>query len=292
MYLQAVNNATQFIYIENQYFRWPELAEKIKQAAAVQFGAGRDPGKHGSIYLFVVTNSNDEGIGPGTVNTYHMLDALGKADRMPAIARLERDDALQAQRSAAEDRLAQVNQQLDRVMEGQYSYDHFPNVAAMQQDQQSLQYELLSIRKQIDENRNNPVLPVEIPGLKVQICTLVAPDSPPDQWDYVYVHAKLMIVDDVFMTLGSANINLRSMEVDSELNICHEHGGVTKPLRRRLWELHTGGFPNGASDKPKDAFIAWANIINRNASRQKNGMTPIASLIGFLYKSAKRSRDD
>ncbi|MBX9432544.1 phosphatidylserine/phosphatidylglycerophosphate/cardiolipin synthase family protein, partial [Ralstonia pseudosolanacearum] len=71
---------------------------------------------------------------------------------------------------------------------------------------------------------------MKIDGLKVHICTLVAPDSPPNNWDYVYVHAKLMIVDDVFMTLGSANINTRSMQVDSELNICHEHSGVTAPL--------------------------------------------------------------
>ena len=31
IYLKAVNNATQFIYIENQYFRWPPLAEAIKR---------------------------------------------------------------------------------------------------------------------------------------------------------------------------------------------------------------------------------------------------------------------
>ncbi len=31
LYMKAVNNATQFIYIENQYFRWPPLAEAIKK---------------------------------------------------------------------------------------------------------------------------------------------------------------------------------------------------------------------------------------------------------------------
>ena len=67
------------------------------------------------------------------------------------------------------------------------------------------------------------------------------PQSVPVEWQYVYVHAKLMIIDDVFMTLGSANINTRSMEVDSELNICHERPEITQPLRRRLWGLHTAG---------------------------------------------------
>jgi phosphatidylserine/phosphatidylglycerophosphate/cardiolipin synthase-like enzyme len=292
MYLQAVNNATKFIYVENQYFRWPELAEKIKQAAAAQVGAGRDLGKHGSIYLFVVTNSNDEGIGPGTVNTYNMLNALGQADGIPAVARQERDDTLQGQLSNAQKQLAGVNQELDRVMKGNYDINKFPNVPAMQQDQYAARSEVASLQKQIQDNKKSPILPVKIPGLKVQVCTLVAPDSSPDKWDYVYVHAKLMIVDDVFMTLGSANINLRSMAVDSELNICHENMAVTQPLRRRLWNLHSKGFKDGASDSPKDAFIAWSKIIERNASYQKNGLAPIASLIGFSYTSAKRSTDD
>ncbi|WP_412770628.1 phospholipase D-like domain-containing protein, partial [Ralstonia solanacearum] len=78
MYLQAVNNTTKFVYIENQYFRFPPLAEKIKEAAKVQFGEGRDQGKHGALHLFVVTNANDDGIGMGTVNTYRMLEALGR----------------------------------------------------------------------------------------------------------------------------------------------------------------------------------------------------------------------
>ena len=55
----------------------------IKAAAAKQVKRGRDPGKHGPIHLFVVTNDNDAGIGAWTVNTYRMLDALGRADTIP-----------------------------------------------------------------------------------------------------------------------------------------------------------------------------------------------------------------
>jgi phosphatidylserine/phosphatidylglycerophosphate/cardiolipin synthase-like enzyme len=288
MYLQAVNNATSFIYIENQYFRWPELAEKIKQAAAAQVRDGRDPGKHGSIYLFVVTNSNDEGIGPGTVNTYNMLKALGNADSIPTIARLEQNDDLQAQLTAAQQDATAANLQVSNA------YSPEAKVSAMRY-QQETQTKVASLQQQIRDNndeKKTPILPVEIPGLKVQVCTLVAPDSPPDKWDYVYVHAKLMIVDDVFMTLGSANVNLRSMAVDSELNICHENMAVTQPLRRRLWGLHTKGFKDGASDTPAAAFRAWSNVVAQNGRNKKGGLSPVASLIGFSYTSAKRSRDD
>lgn len=71
------------------------LAEKIKQAVTAQLRGGRDLKKHGPIYLFVVTNSSDEGMGPGALKTYRMLEALGKADAMPAVAKLEREDARQ-----------------------------------------------------------------------------------------------------------------------------------------------------------------------------------------------------
>ena len=85
----------------------------------------------------------------------------------------------------------------------------------------------------------------------------------------MYIHSKLMIVDDVFTTHGSANINTRSMQVDSELNIAHEWASVTQAMRRRLWDLHTGG--KGAQDDAETAFKAWQDIINeqqRSAERQ------------------------
>uniref|UniRef100_A0A0S4XHR4 Phospholipase d n=1 Tax=Ralstonia solanacearum TaxID=305 RepID=A0A0S4XHR4_RALSL len=144
---------------------------------------------------------------------------------------------------------------------------------------------------------------VKIDGLEVHICTLVAPDSPPNNWDYVYVHAKLMIVDDVFMTLGSANINTRSMQVDSELNICHEHSGVTQPLRKKLWGIHTRPSPSAraagndqhpmygaaASDNTAEAFKGWGQIIAQNEKNQNAKLAPCASLIGFMRTSDKRS---
>lgn len=288
MYLQAVNNATKFIYIENQYFRWPEMAEKIKEAAAAQFRAGRAQGRDGSIYLFVVTNSNDEGIGQGTVNTYHMLGALGKADHIETIARLERRDALQAQLSAAEREQTAANLEASNAVGADAR-------ARALRNQQEAHAKVTSLQQQLLDNQDKdktPILPVDIPGLKVQICTLVAPDSPPGKWDYVYVHSKLMIVDDVFMTLGSANINLRSMAVDSELNICHENMAVTRPLRQRLWSLHTKGFKDGASDLPKGAFKAWSKIVVKNTQYQNAGMAPISSLVRFSYTSSKRSTND
>jgi phosphatidylserine/phosphatidylglycerophosphate/cardiolipin synthase-like enzyme len=298
MYLQAVNNATQFIYIENQYFRWPPLADKIKAAAAKQVASGRDPGKHGPIHLFVVTNASDEGIGPGTVNTYRMLDALGRADTIPAVAQSERADALQQQRRELQSELTWEQGRAPPLglavdPSSAYGQQQKQARAAYQAHVQALQQQMNDVDKQIKDNNDEKAPSLSIDGLKVHVCSLVAPDSPAGKtWEYVYVHAKLMIVDDVFMTLGSANINTRSMEGDSELNICHERADVTHPLRTRLWRLHTKGINDGASDVPGDAFDSWSKIVKNNAANQANKLAPIASLVGFLYTSAKRSRLD
>jgi phosphatidylserine/phosphatidylglycerophosphate/cardiolipin synthase-like enzyme len=114
------------------------------------------------------------------------------------------------------------------------------------------------------------------------VCSLVAPDSPAGkEWMPVYIHSKLMIVDDVFTTHGSANINTRSMQVDSELNIAHEWASVTQAMRRRLWGMHTNGL--GAQDDPEKAFKAWQNIINRNKDFQSEQLTPYAPLVEFYF---------
>jgi len=340
-YLQAVNNATQFIYIENQYFRYLPLADKIKAAVARQITAGRPPDN--PVYLFVVTNANDEGIGVGTVNTYYMLDALGCADSIPGIAQLEQEaarqgalaqayaqadmeatrindaiagqqvvqplfdsyDALTSAGQAVANAYKDVQRATNQYITTHYGYptpdtppDDTTNAAAeaakqqlanARQALQRAQGKQAALQAQMKEPPK-AVQPREIPGLKVVVCSLVAPDSAPDNWDYVYVHSKLMIVDDVFTTHGSANINTRSMAVDSELNICHEHAGVTAPLRRRLWNIHTGGM--GAQDDPGEAFEAWENIIQKNTDNQAKGLAPHASLIRFLYTKTKRSYAD
>jgi phosphatidylserine/phosphatidylglycerophosphate/cardiolipin synthase-like enzyme len=263
LYLQAVNNATQFIYIENQYFRWPPLAEAIKQAAAAQTRAGRDPGLHGALHLFVITNATDDGIGAGTVNTQRMLESLGRAETIPEVTKLLRIE------------------QVKKAAPPQPRPDLRDHVG--QRELAQWQDEL---DQKIKEIKDSTIVPDKnIPGLKVHLCSLVAPDSPAGKkWMPVYIHSKLMIVNDVFTTHGSANINTRSMQVDSELNIAHEWASVTEALRRRLWGLHTAGL--GAQDDPEEAFKAWQKIIDDNKRLQKDWEVPCAPLVEFYYGEA------
>jgi phosphatidylserine/phosphatidylglycerophosphate/cardiolipin synthase-like enzyme len=58
----------------------------------------------------------------------------------------------------------------------------------------------------------------------------------------VYVHAKVCIVDDAWMTCGSDNFNRRSWTHDSELTcaVVDPEGALPSALRRLLWSEHLG----------------------------------------------------
>lgn len=64
----------------------------------------------------------------------------------------------------------------------------------------------------------------------------------------IYVHSKVCVVDDVWATVGSANLNRRSWTYDSELNaaVVSEPGhSFVADLRRRLWLEHLGRDDDG-----------------------------------------------
>jgi phosphatidylserine/phosphatidylglycerophosphate/cardiolipin synthase-like enzyme len=301
MYLQAVNNATQYIFFQNQYFRWLELADKIKEVANKHTGGGRDPGQHGPIYLFVITNASEAAIGNGSASTYMMLDSLGSGNSMPGVANLQRGEDLDAQQKALEAQLVKqqaVGQQFQHMSVDLSSGSAGGLPQAVQQnqwDQQETQAALDAVKKKKELNKqiSPDTPPTEVPGLKIQICTLVAPDSPAGQWTDVYVHAKVMTIDDAFVTQGSANINTRSMKVDSELNFCSDNGDVARALRIKLWGLHTtdaGGHSPDQAD-PAEAFKAWGAITDRNR-HGRGKQPPVASLIAFVRTSKDRSFSD
>ena len=288
VYLKAVNNATQFIYIENQYFRWPPLAEAIKKAAADQTRAGRDPGLHGNLHLFVITNASTDGVGPGSLNTQRMLESLGRGETIPEITKLQRIERVKAQAEAQTPTLAELLERqalltltsLTDALGGGEMSDKAREAQRVAARNNAIRQ--MDLRAEIAAIEDSTVKPESRPGLKVHVCSLVAPDSPAGKpWMPVYIHSKLMIVNDVFTTHGSANINTRSMQVDSELNIAHEWMSVTRGLRRRLWNLHTDG--RGAQDDAKGAFKAWGSIITENKERQSKNLAPDAPLVEFYY---------
>ncbi len=78
---------------------------------------------------------------------------------------------------------------------------------------------------------------------RVQVFSLYT--SAPEEgkkWIYkpIYVHAKVTVIDDAWFTVGSANLNQRGLEGDSELNAQALDAGLAHELRLRLWSEHLG----------------------------------------------------
>ena len=56
----------------------------------------------------------------------------------------------------------------------------------------------------------------------------------------IYVHAKVAIIDDLWSTVGSANLNNRGMRDDTEMNVATLNAELARDLRLLLWAEHLG----------------------------------------------------
>jgi len=54
------------------------------------------------------------------------------------------------------------------------------------------------------------------------------------------VHSKFLLADDRYMTIGSANANERSFQLDSELNVAVDDSKLAAGFRRQLWAHNLG----------------------------------------------------
>ena len=64
--------------------------------------------------------------------------------------------------------------------------------------------------------------------------------TPQREGQTIYVHSKLLIVDDEYVQIGSGNVNIRSMFNDGELCVGIEDHHIASEFRARLWEEHLG----------------------------------------------------
>ncbi|WP_312855771.1 phospholipase D family protein [Nocardioides stalactiti] len=86
----------------------------------------------------------------------------------------------------------------------------------------------------------------------------------------IYVHAKVCVVDDTWMTIGSDNLNLRSWTHDSELTcaVVDPAGDLPRDLRSSLWAEHLA-LP---ADDPRlaghdDPIALWRERVGAPGSR-------------------------
>lgn len=92
-----------------------------------------------------------------------------------------------------------------------------------------------------------------------------------NDYEETYIHTKVAIVDDAAFTVGSANLNVRSMALDSELNVLSQAMDVALDLRQRLFKQCTNdGGPAQFGDM-KDTFGNWESLMKNNSEAMQKG---------------------
>ena len=124
-------------------------------------------------------------------------------------------------------------------------------------------------------------------GIQLLAATLSTHDG--DTFAPVYVHAKLGIVDDEWMTIGSANLNEHSLFNDTEVNIATDDKDLIRQTRLRLWSEHLQHPIEDVSGDPTDVVDnLWRPIAKEQATREENG-EPRTHRLVFLPGQSKRA---
>ena len=119
-------------------------------------------------------------------------------------------------------------------------------------------------------------------------CTLVARGN--GATEGVYVHAKIGIVDDRWLTLGSANLNEHSLFNDTEVNLVVDDPVLAATTRRRLWAEHLElPLDRVAGDPATLVDDVWRPTASEQLARRRAGAPPTHRLL-LLPGVSRRAR--
>ncbi|MGL4668024.1 MAG: phospholipase D-like domain-containing protein, partial [Saezia sp.] len=225
-YLQVVRHANNYILLVNQYFQYNRLARQIKdwkQITNDAFKAHSEGKEPRTLYLFLGTcKSEKDGM---VFRTQQMANEFGTGDQFENAFKemydVGEDDPNNGEKRPA--RMKTVEDDFGKEIEVPNIDYVYPTEHLTSKDMGALHIKPLLFMF---------YTPIPHKGLR---------DSPANRFaQQVYVHAKLMIEDDAFFTLGSANTNIRSFAVDSELNIISDDGATAKKTRYDLLKEYVG----------------------------------------------------
>jgi phosphatidylserine/phosphatidylglycerophosphate/cardiolipin synthase-like enzyme len=96
--------------------------------------------------------------------------------------------------------------------------------------------------------------------------------QPGSRTDPVHVHAKIGIVDDRWLTLGSANLNEHSFFNDTEMKVVTHDPGLARSVRLRLWSEHLGCDADElAGDPARIVDERWRPLAAEQLARRERG---------------------
>jgi phosphatidylserine/phosphatidylglycerophosphate/cardiolipin synthase-like enzyme len=271
IYFNATRVATAgtgYLYIENQYFQYQEWSEHLLATRKrVVAGWGRSCAKIGK-------TKEDLPI----MHVFIVIPAPERAQMIPrtyeALATLGQEGGMTGQTA----RIKQENEKA-RILATIPKSGDFADRRAMPEGLPEVIETENNIRKISDFNLEKDY------RLRVCVVTLNACEfnQATRMWRFreIYIHSKLLLVDDSFLTLGSANLNQRSMVADSEINLATNDRFQAIALRVLIWSKLTGGKYSGENCTGKEigaTFTNWVTLMRDNRANQKSNK----SMTGFI----------
>jgi phosphatidylserine/phosphatidylglycerophosphate/cardiolipin synthase-like enzyme len=106
----------------------------------------------------------------------------------------------------------------------------------------------------------------------------------------IYVHAKLAVVDDAWLTVGSANLNDHSLFNDTELNLAVYDADVARTTRERLWAEHLEMSLEEVSAADPTTLIdeVWRPVAEEQLERRRRG-DPMTHRLARLPHLSRRT---
>jgi phosphatidylserine/phosphatidylglycerophosphate/cardiolipin synthase-like enzyme len=107
--------------------------------------------------------------------------------------------------------------------------------------------------------------------------------------DPIYVHAKVAVIDDRWLTIGSANLNEHSLFNDTEMNLVTHDPALAVQTRLRLWSEHLELPIDRIPPDPSEAIDAlWKPISADQLERRTQGQ-PLTHRLVRLPNVSRRS---
>ena len=109
--------------------------------------------------------------------------------------------------------------------------------------------------------------------------------------DRVYVHAKVGIVDDRWLTVGSANLNEHSLFNDTEMNVVSHDPALARATRLRLWSEHLARPAETLEGDPATLIDeVWRPLATEQLERRTAGAQLTHGLVGLAHVSRRSKR--
>jgi phosphatidylserine/phosphatidylglycerophosphate/cardiolipin synthase-like enzyme len=110
--------------------------------------------------------------------------------------------------------------------------------------------------------------------------------------DPLYVHAKVGIVDDRWLTVGSANLNAHSLLNDTEMNVVTDDAELVRRTRVRLWAEHLELDEATVADADPVRLVDehWRPIAAEQLERREAGLPATHRLLALPGVSRRSGR--